>query len=100
MGDVPGKGLTGKYSATLEKCTEDCNGRNDCNSFEYSTKLSQCKLLSEKDPTGPKCGDFHFCAKKIETCTGSSLVISSNLHNFNEMNQNNLQKFNSFMVYL
>ena len=75
VGDVPGKGLTGKYASTLEKCTEDCNGRNDCNSFEYSVKLSQCKLMSEKEPIGPKCGDFHFCAKKIETCTGSSQVV-------------------------
>ena len=28
VGVVPGNGLTGKYSATLERCTEDCNGLN------------------------------------------------------------------------
>ena len=71
VGDVSGNGLTGKYTASLEKCTKDCNGRDDCNSFEHSIKLNQCKLLAEKIPTGKKCGDFHFCAKKIDNCTGN-----------------------------
>ena len=74
MGDVSGNGLTGKYTSTLEKCTEDCNGRDDCNSFEHSIKLNQCKLLAEKIPKGKKCGDFHFCAKKTDNCTGKTKI--------------------------
>ena len=70
VGDVPGNGLTGKYLATLERCSEDCNSRHDCNSFEHSANLNYCKILSQKIPTGPKCGDFHFCSKNIDTCSG------------------------------
>ena len=62
-GDVAGGGLTGGYSASLEKCKDDCEARSDCNSFVHSTNANSCKLMEEAAPTHPKWKDGQFCKK-------------------------------------
>ena len=64
IGDVPGRGLTGEYSANETKCATDCNERAECGGFEYSRNLKMCKLVKEMSPTGPKYQDFLFCGKQ------------------------------------
>ena len=67
IGDVTGYGLTGSYKATLEKCKEHCDSRKDCGSFLYSETVMECKLMKEKEPTGPKYNDFMFCSRNTQT---------------------------------
>ena len=66
-GDVPGTGLLGGYSASLDKCKNDCDGRSNCNSFMHSTSSDQCVLYEELTPTSPKYLDYQFCKKKSGT---------------------------------
>ena len=67
-GTVAGDGLLLAYEASLQKCKEDCNNNNNCNSFGYSQIASkQCKLMTEVAPTMPNYSpyqDFQFCARK------------------------------------
>ena len=62
-GDVAGAGLTGGYSASLEECKNDCQGRDDCRSFVHSMSGNSCKLLEEAEPTDPKYQDGQFCKR-------------------------------------
>ena len=63
-GDVHGNEIGNRYAATLEKCGDDCNARQDCTAFVYSkTDPFGCKLLKQSTPTAPKYGDFNFCRK-------------------------------------
>ena len=68
-GDVAGGGLSGSYSASLEKCKADCDAKSECNSFVHSMSGNLCKLLAEAEPTQPKYQDGKFCKKiMIGTC--------------------------------
>ena len=68
-GDVNHGGLTGGYSASLEKCKTDCDAKSECHSFVHSISGNQCKLLAEAEPTHPKDQDGQFCKMiLIGTC--------------------------------
>jgi hypothetical protein len=62
-GAVSGTGLGARYPASLQRCGEDCQHRNDCIAFEYSKQENKCKLVSKGTPTPPTYRDYQFCSK-------------------------------------
>ena len=47
-GYIPGPGLIGEYQTSKEQCETDCNSRNECKAFSYSTPDTICKLIPQK----------------------------------------------------
>ena len=62
-GYVPGIGLIGEYSASMDKCKNACDVRSDCNSFIYSPENQVCFLYPEMEPTKEGVQGYHFCSK-------------------------------------
>ena len=64
-GYVYGRGLTGPgYAATLEKCKNDCDARNDCHFFAHSISKQKCRLIEQRIPTDKKFQDYQVCSKR------------------------------------
>ena len=62
-GTVSGTGLEERYTASLQKCAENCQHRNECKAFEHSKRENKCRLLSKGTPTLPTYKDYQFCSK-------------------------------------
>ena len=79
-GHIYGKGLTGYYNASAQRCSEDCNNYlnvtikdemrdchgfcHGCHGFVHSESGQSCKLVSQRQPNANKTiKDFQFCSK-------------------------------------
>lgn len=62
-GDHFGRGMTNKQD-TLELCAEECSGKNECLSFEWSPTRKTCNLNKVSVPERhPHFMDFIFCQR-------------------------------------
>ena len=67
-GAVSGTGLGARYPASLHKCAEDCQHRNECKAFEHSKRENRCRLLTKSTPTPPTYKDYQVCIKSSDFC--------------------------------
>jgi len=77
QGDVPGGDNFGRQfenkKDSIQECRADCDARQLCMSFEYSTIKKQCYLNAVSVPTSPnQFGDFTFCSKVDITRVGNA----------------------------
>ena len=70
-GDIPGWGQLGSTTeSTIVECSNRCNDKSSCCSFEYSATGRKCNLNSNCQPTAAKYQDYAFCSKAGETELG------------------------------
>ena len=63
-GDIPGWGQLGSTTeSTIVECSNRCNDKSSCCSFEYSPTKKRCNLNRDCEPTEAKHQDYAFCTK-------------------------------------
>jgi len=68
-GYIPGPGLIGEYQTSREQCETDCDLRDECKAYSYSTPDSICKLIPQYYPTADSYKGHQFCRKNETVCS-------------------------------
>merc|ERR1712198_561008 len=78
-GYIPGPGLIGEYQISKKQCEIDCNLRDECKAYSYSTPDGICKLIPQYYPTVDSYKSHQFCRKNETVCsfTEDSYIVGA-----------------------